>query len=564
MGEQDKKSDARGVPNPATHPIENLIWTDRVIAPYLTGTNGEGIKTPTILIPLEVRERQTLGGFYNKQKGLVYTPMGFSQRLGLEARHYEINDEKGLHEISSPSPNVTYLPLFMTKLGCVIGRKDPFKVYGIDGATPHLPLLLVSRTHNGYSCHGLFNNKGKQGFVISYHYDDAELDLEAVAAVMEELKQGTFRKPTWHSDMRQPYTAVVETPTNTHHKREKISAEPESLEEKVRGKKKEVDWSDPHAIKTYLDRHVIGQNDAKKIVSVAFSNYVTRVTSQNASIPKPGVLLIGPPGSGKTYLLEILAKAAGFPSWQIRLPGLTSEGYKGENLSEHFCKIGQDVGSKNPTGVVFLDEIDKLARDDDAGIGFGIALQRELIGIVEGNTLNGISTHDLLFVAAGAFQGVGSEDSLEKIASRRLQTSRVGFGAALEQMEHPPISANDVIPKDLTEYGLMQELVGRFPVVGLLHPLTNDEKVSILQDSESSVIVEYAALFKAKGFKLCITNDAFPAIVANAPEELGARGLRTAFETLFRDPLYNPKAFAKGKKIIIDSKRAEELLGRKK
>jgi ATP-dependent Clp protease ATP-binding subunit ClpX len=329
------------------------------------------------------------------------------------------------------------------------------------------------------------------------------------------------------------------------------------------------DWNNPKSIVEYLNRFVVGQDEAKKTVAVAFSNYMTKVRTRCEDIRKENILLIGPSGVGKTYMISLLAKVASLPYAETKLSGKSSEGYKGENLSVVFEQIRAKINEETPYGIVFLDEIDKLVVSGEEN-HFGPRLQSELIAWLEEARINGdgdkeqkkpISTKNILFVTAGAFQGQHGRGKLEDLITRRIVgKKRLGFGAEpLEKREEAVL--DKVTPEDIIEYGLMPELVGRLPAVAIFNQLTNDNKLDILKKCEKSCLGNYIKLLSLKGFNASVEDEVLKFIVEHTPNETGARALFSACSDLFGDILYDPNQFADAdKNIKISIEMAKEFI----
>jgi len=333
------------------------------------------------------------------------------------------------------------------------------------------------------------------------------------------------------------------------------------------------DWNNPRSLVEYLNRFVVGQEEAKKVVAVAFSNYMTKYQRRDEELQKENLLLIGPSGVGKTFMISLLAKVASLPYAETKLSGKSSEGYKGENLSVVFEQIRAKSSEEAPYGIVFLDELDKLARDEwGSGGGFGSRLQNELIAWLEEATISGdqisgkdqrppISTKNLLFVTAGAFRGANGNGALESLVEDRLGNgkSKLGFGA--ETRERVQGKLDYTAPEDLINYGLMPELVGRLPAIAVFNPLSKEDKLHILKTSEKSCLANYQRVLSLKGYEVQIGDEVLDFIVGQAPEETGARALFSICNDLFSDIIYDPEKFADDKKkITITPEIAKKLI----
>ena len=315
----------------------------------------------------------------------------------------------------------------------------------------------------------------------------------------------------------------------------------------------------PAEIKAHLDEHIIGQERAKKALSVAVYNHYKRVYSgtTDVELTKSNILLIGPTGVGKTLLAETLARVLQVPFAIVDATVLTEAGYVGEDVENILVRILQaadyDVGQAE-RGILFIDEVDKIARKsgnpsitrDVSGEG----VQQELLKILEG-TVSGvppkggrkhpeqplvqINTKNILFICGGAYDG------LDKIISQRIDTRSMGFGSKLDLQED--IDENNLLPRvepeDLIQFGLIPELIGRLPVVGTLHPLSDRALMDILVKPRNALIKQYAKLFEMDGIELRFEDGALEKVVELTQEkEMGARGLRAVLETVMFEIMY--------------------------
>tara|TARA_B100001250_G_scaffold300075_2_gene261728 strand:- start:6213 stop:7436 length:1224 start_codon:yes stop_codon:yes gene_type:complete len=308
----------------------------------------------------------------------------------------------------------------------------------------------------------------------------------------------------------------------------------------------------PAEIKAHLDEHIIGQDRAKKALSVAVYNHYKRVYSNSGDIElsKSNILLIGPTGTGKTLLAETLARVLNVPFAIVDATVLTEAGYVGEDVENILVRILQAADYDVPQaerGILFIDELDKVARKsgnpsitrDVSGEG----VQQELLKILEG-TISGvppkggrkhpeqpltqINTKNILFICGGAFDG------LEPIIGHRLGQRSMGFGkGAVEEVSQENNMLRNVESEDLVQFGLIPELIGRLPVVSTLNPLSSVVLLDILQKPRNALIKQYQKLFEMDGVKLSFEPDALERVVDIAKEkEMGARGLRAVLETL--------------------------------
>jgi len=335
----------------------------------------------------------------------------------------------------------------------------------------------------------------------------------------------------------------------------------------------------PKDLVAFLDQYVVGQDRAKRVLSVAISNFCARRLSGSPLIPKSNVLLVGPTGVGKTYMVELLAKELDIPLYMTKLTGKSSTGYVGENLMDIFQQIRIAHPEEDaPHALVFLDEVDKIAKDAwSGGSGFGRRIMQELVGWIESATIGGlvgenrqpltpISTENMTFIFAGAFMGDGSGETLVDIIAKRLKLGQkaIGFRTDEQKVDDAKPDETDLLvhlsQDDLQQYGLMYEFVGRIPYIGTLSSLSNEDILTILKTKKRSVLTKYRALLKVRGFDLTISDEALSLIAERANPRFGARGLQTVFGDFFTDILYEPEVYAKDGVIAVDPTLVEQEL----
>lgn len=332
----------------------------------------------------------------------------------------------------------------------------------------------------------------------------------------------------------------------------------------------------PHEIKAELDKYVIGQDEAKKILSVAVYNHYKRINIKTkVEIQKTNILLCGPTGSGKSYVMENLARILDVPFVIADATSLTEAGYVGEDVEsilERLIKKANNDVAKAEKGIVYIDEIDKLAikKEDKSKDPSGEGVQQALLKMIEGsevfvgvndglikNKKVSINTKNILFVCGGAF--VGMEDIIKKRCSSNGEKV-IGFGTSPNISSVDTNKNNEIIHQDVVSFGLLPEFVGRLPVIATLTALSKEELTNILIKPKNAIVKQYQALLRADGVNLSFEQDAIDFIVEEASKRnTGARGLKGVIEKRMYDLMFEiPK-----QNVIKDYKITKEFLSKK-
>ncbi len=331
----------------------------------------------------------------------------------------------------------------------------------------------------------------------------------------------------------------------------------------------------PIEIKEFLDQYVIGQSDAKRFLAVSVYNHYKRLLQQDGGddveIEKSNIIMVGSTGTGKTLLARTIAKLLRVPFTIVDATVLTEAGYVGEDIESILTRLLQVADynvAEAERGIVFIDEIDKIARkSDNPSITrdvSGEGVQQGLLKLLEGSVVNvppqggrkhpdqkmiPVNTKNILFVCGGAFDGI------EKKIAQRLNTHVVGYSASQKSVALDKNNMMQYIaPQDLKSFGLIPEIIGRLPILTYLNPLDREALRAILTEPKNSIVKQYVKLFEMDGVKLTIQDEVFEYIVDKAVEyKLGARGLRSIVETIMMDAMFEiPSTRKKTYEVTLD------------
>ena len=504
-------------------------------ARYLS--DGRTEATPVFIIPGEVQDGK-LQGYFRIEGSVGCVPIGFARREGLfSTKYYEVRGTS-IVEVEQRQDRL-YLPIVET--GYKVNAANAFyesrynlQALGIEGRKK-LPFVIAVSNGMETECYGLCAEDGKP-----HLYQPRQVNIAQLRAKIAEIYRNGSEKFALQVRRGEPGQLVLVERDNI------------------------FDWNNPRSIAYYLDEYVIGQQEAKKALAVAFSTYMLRKERKDPKIPKKNPLLIGPSGVGKTYMMTLLANKAGIPVVQRKVAGASSEGYIGRNLSTVFRELYEKAKGQVDYGIIFLDEIDKLGGDPHF---FGTRLQDEIIGWMDDGTVEvevekgkctEIRTDNILYVGAGAFQGGTGYPSLDAIIKERLRR-RQGVGFCKEEKKRYDKMPEPIV-EDLIAYGLKPELLGRFSTHAVLQHLRREELTQILVGVETSPFRTNRRILEARGYTFAYDEDAAAYIVEQCPPETGARALASVTDRVFGEILFDPSRFASKGMVRLTADIAEEIL----
>ncbi|MFH0797931.1 MAG: AAA family ATPase [Candidatus Woesearchaeota archaeon] len=533
--------------------LRGIFWTPQMTYAYNDGKSE--VRLGTYTLPLEARMGRLFANLIlddrpaNREVGFVF-----------DGKYYTLTPESNIKEGMPESDNFICLPLLETKYKVALGANEngkfvqhegsPFNLAGLklkSDKEPY-PLMLIIEGEKDNQVKGLFRRSGR---LQAYNYSG--IDEDKLKGMLQLISTFASEKHT-----------VLER-----------STAPAAI---VKGGKKKFSWRDPESIVDYLSAYVVGQEEAKRQIAVSFSNYMIRAETRDEEFPKENMLIVGPSGVGKTYMISLLAKKANLPYIETKLSAKATSGLVGENLGYIFGYLRGKTSDQSPYAVVFIDEIDKLCTDSwsNGGSDMGPRLQNEIIGWLEEAEVGveevmgkkawtTMNTRNIMFVAAGAFCGLQNRsDSLKDIVAKRIGRENGGkpyvrngdICHIVPRQDDDYATLARVMPEDLISYGLMPELVGRMPILAPMHSLSIEDKVRILTCAKDSPFSKYGRVLQLRGYELEVDENVARIVAERCPPETGARALSQLTSRMFSKIIYNPQPYIKEKNVILLSSDA--------
>ena len=543
--------------------LKSIPWTQDFTSTF-QATSGNKIitvNTPVYAASARIMNQQLQIGIYLPTAEVGYVPIGLAQTRNFGTNYYHFNKQRRWEKVEKQRTGMFYLPVEKLSMQMDIPSKtkllkqSPFSLYTLQGLEYPFPfVLLEEESEDGLVKHIPYQNNREE---ISWYRHKIK-DTGFWDDYLEKLDDGRYVDVV----LRNPEERITTiSASRKMHSVPTAEVTPLVIEDQ------EVDWTDPISINQSLDTVVESQPDAKKVFSVAVSQYVTGAMKGNLHL-HPVPLLIGPTGVGKTLMASHIAEKTTLPKAIAALQLQSGQGFVGGNITDVFQIIRRQAKEEAPFGYVLYNELDKLAVDDLNN--WGQQLQFELLSILEkgeiflddgnkSNTKEFFSTKNLLFTFTGAFVG------LEEVIAKRLGLEkRIGFGVQHQTpLNNKYELLKQVMTEDLIQYGLIPELVGRISVIGVLDPLSITDLKNILQKPAMSPITGHSIQLQQRRYNLEVDEQAFYTIAQACPKETGARALNEICERVFKEIEYQPARFAKDRSIYITPTLVEELLAGK-
>ncbi len=501
-------------------------------------SEGKQEKYRPHVLPLEFKKGQA-HTYFQKEEEVLEVAVGFK----FQNKYYHFTEERKVEE-TEREDGVYYLPLnkIKTRINLVKNEKGVNKV--IDGS----PFDLISVDKESPFILAIWQKK-KSPYLNSF-YLNSEDQLEVYN--MNNTANEQDVKKFFHLRFKKMNFAYERKFTPLIFKRNLVN-------------KEDINLYKPKEIHAYLNRFIVGQEEAKITFSVGLSQICRRRDTAIQELPLQNILLIGPTASGKTKMMVTGAELAGLPYSKVAVSAASGEGYIGASLSTGFLPIIESTESNEPFGILCLDEIDKLVGEHN----FGESKEQAIIGWMGENgtvTLEKhtdpsgriISTKNILFIGTGAFYSRESNSSLYEIVEEKVRGGKtLGFNTFAEKEEGRLRKVSD---EDLIKFGLAPELIGRFKRKAVLKELTEEERIRILTETEDSPLKAYSLSLELSGYKLIIRKGVAEKLVQLSSKETGTRALESICAEVFTPIEYSPEDFATGDKIVLTEKLIEKII----